>query len=106
MKLRIQGNSLRLRISPEEVEELRNNPHIVQKVRFDVNSDGALYYELMFAESVSVIEATFKANRISIVIPLNEGMQWLNSESESISTEQQVDGAGLSILVEKDRFQH
>lgn len=100
MKLRCVENSLRLRLRKSEVEELARNKSI--KVEIGFPSGSLLAYELRIFPS-SPISALFDSGLISIRLPEQQAMEWIQSEQVGISQEIDLpDGKQLSILIEKD----
>jgi len=98
MKLRIRGNSLRLRLTRSEVEKLKLEEKIEERVNFPGGE--FLTYRLALAD---VLYATLSHHTLQVDIPRKEGLEWIYSEE--ISLEEQTlaaNGDELRILVEKD----
>lgn len=99
MKIRILGNSLRLRLSIPEIEELSKHGNVSDQINFGQRQ---LKYSLWFSE-VGKISASFQGDDVRISIPEAEGRQWVNSNQVGVSENQKLpDGEELRILVEKD----
>jgi len=98
MKLRVKGNSIRLRLQQQELNDLLLNNKIVESTI--INAFEIFSYELISGESFSV---ECIANILSIQIPSDILESWASGEEISIEenwnngTEQ-----GLRILIEKD----
>lgn len=102
MKLRIRGNSIRLRLTKSEVEHLGETGKVENAVAFGAATPG-LRYELRTAVDGDRPRAKFDDNCLSISIPANAAKHWIRSEQVSIEEMQPVDGSKfLRILVEKD----
>ena len=102
MKLRIRGNSIRLRLTKSEVEHLGETGKVDDAVAFDAATP-AFRYELRIAAIDDRARAKFDANCLSISIPASEAKNWITSEQVSIEEMQPIDGNRfLRILVEKD----
>lgn len=100
MKLRIKGNSIRLRLLRSEVERLAERGSITDEVRFGTN---ALRYSVLISAEAEAIRATFENNEIAVLIPESEGQKWATSDDVGFEVEQSTgDGKTLTILVEKD----
>ena len=99
MKLRIKGNSIRLRLLRSEVEHFAAEGSISDAVHFGAQS---LRYSLIASPSAEAIRSRFDNCEIVIEIPADEARFWAESESVSIAANQPIGDENLSILVEKD----
>jgi hypothetical protein len=100
MKLRIQGDSLRLRLTRSEVDAIASGGASENVMRF--GPDRELRYRLE-VRAYGPVEASFDQNLLSVYLPESEAARWTGSEQVSIRAEQALPGgAALSILVEKD----
>jgi len=98
MKLRIQGNSIRLRLGRSEVERFATDHDISDSVEF--GSGQAFTYRLSSGDQLM---ATCTPNVISIVVPLALAQEWANSHQVSMEGELPLySGKTLQVLVEKD----
>ena len=98
MKLRIQGNSIRFRLTQTEVSNCGEADACIGKVEFP---DGnTLIYRLTTGSELS---SSFKDNVITISLPEMEVENWATSDQVGISGDLTLeDESKLSILVEKD----
>lgn len=94
MKIRIESNTLRLRLRKSEIDVLEAD-HVVS----DVISFGSksLIYRLKINE-VEQIESSFSDNIISVSLPKELALEWINSDLVSL----QNDTVSPKILIEKD----
>jgi hypothetical protein len=101
MKLRIQGNSLRLRLSQSEVAQFSKTGFVEDSVQFGAGSSFA--YALESLSSISAPQALYSNGWVRIQLPRAEATQWACSDRVSISGEQPLEsGQRLSLLIEKD----
>ena len=101
MKLRIHGNSLRLRLSQSEVGRLRPGSWIEESITF--NLEERLWYCLEVATGVKDVCARFEDNRIRVIIPADVAATFAGTDQVSISSQRQGDfSSALEILIEKD----
>ena len=98
MKLRIKGNSLRLRLTKGEIDLLSKDGLIESRINF--GSD-ALVYGIAVSAEIDRISASFNDSRITVRIPEAVAKGWATSEQVGIEATQHVDGE-LRILIEKD----
>ncbi len=102
MKLRIFGNSLRLRLSQSEVASLHQTGKVEDHISFGKSAGQSLTYTLE-SSGASQITATFEAGRIAVAVPEALARQWALSEEVSLKAEQPTNiGETLKILIEKD----
>jgi hypothetical protein len=95
MKLRIRGNSIRLRLLKTEVAELAEKGSVSESVEF--GPDNELRYSVR--TGADNISASFEDNEVTILIPEAEVSAWADDE-EKVGIEAQSNG--LHILIEKD----
>ena len=100
MKLRILGNSVRIRISRAELSQFITEGLVRQRVAFGTGEP--LVYELRSVGEGS-IGASFQGQCVSVEVPQAALDRWQRPEEVSISAEQALPGgSSLKILVEKD----
>jgi hypothetical protein len=100
MKLRIRGNSVRIRVSKSELAQIEESGSTEDIVRFSPRS--ALRYRVEVKPGGRV-EAQFDGSQLRIVVPKKDIVRWLAPAEVSIEAEQESgDGVVLKILVEKD----
>ena len=101
MKLRIKGNSIRLRLTQTEVKDLQTQNIIEQCVQFPNQSQ--LKYGINILTGDDGLTVDFAKNKLSVNIGSNRVNSWYSDEEISISG--YVDNPGnekLLILIEKD----
>ncbi len=101
MKLRIQGNSIRMRITQGELNEMANNGVVRDTISFAGGS--TLTYSLVRDAACESPSAAMAGNTISICLPSTAVDEWISTEQVSLRGTQNLDGGSdLIILVEKD----
>ena len=105
MKIRISGNSVRLRLSQSEVKTFLEKGAVSEQVRFGAGPESMFVYELRRSGAAQV-SASLTPNRISVLVPADLGNTWASAEQE-IGIEHTIrfadsDGGTLRILIEKD----
>jgi hypothetical protein len=100
LKLRILGNSIRLRVGKSELAELAGNGAVADTIHFGPGQ--ALRYRIV-ADRDGGMSASFAAGEITITLPGNEVQSLAATDQVSIRGEQALAGGEpLAILVEKD----
>lgn len=104
MKIRIQGNSLRLRLSQSEVAKFNESGQVSDGINFGPTSPVSLTYRLERADQPAM-SVVFVDNCINVYVPSEQATTWANSELE-VGMEHlhrfPETGGSLRILVEKD----
>lgn len=100
MKLRIRGNSLRLRLSRSEVEAFDKEGLVEDSVRF---GPGARLVYALERSVEGALSARLQDGRVSVTIPSELAGSWCRTDQVGLEAEQPTgDGETLRILVEKD----
>ena len=97
MKLRIQGNSLRLRLTRKEVEELHDRGRIESRIEFAPGH--SLTYALEGSSQADSVSASFHDAAIVVTAPIPALREWVESDRVSIEG---PSPATLRLLIEKD----
>ena len=101
MKLRIKGNSIRLRLTKTEIANFGEQWIIEEKTEFP---NGAfLQYSLQCKTGIEQLEAEFLGNMITIFVPLTMARQW--TTTDIVGFENKMDMGNdkqLFLLIEKD----
>lgn len=109
MKLRIKGNSLRLRLSQSEVARIGKGESVSEAI--DFGAGARLTYALETAPNVKEIAAHFTGERITVALPVERAREWVNTDLVGLRAEQSLDAEGdaggesspkLTLLIEKD----
>ena len=98
MKLRIHGNSLRLRLNGSEIQQLRNMGLCSHTLQFGPGSQ--LTYTLETSSELKEMDAQYRQDCIRILLPLDLAREWTESDRISLSLNR-TDGRP-SLLIEKD----
>jgi hypothetical protein len=100
LKLRIQDNSIRLRLTRSEVDALDADGSVTASVSFP---DGArLEYSLETSSLTGQPRAQFSTDRLVVQVPQATARQWAATEEVSITGAQPLEDGELSLLIEKD----
>ncbi len=100
MKLRIRGNSVRLRVSQSELRQLAETGTARDRTAF---APGAELVYGLFVGGAGPVRAELSGANVTVTVPRAEFERWLDEDQVSIRAEQPLDGGRvLAILVEKD----
>lgn len=101
MKLRIDGDNLRIRVSEDELVAFHRDGRLEGKLRFGPGM--ALTYCLVRDQSATDPRADLNGGAIHIRLPTDACNSWCTSDEEAIQGQQAIGGdARLDIVVEKD----
>lgn len=101
MKLRIKGDSLRLRLTQSEVRELQDHGTVEDRVRF--GGGAALIYRLTRNAAARAIAARYASGALEVELPERVAIDWCQSNEVTLAgTQPAAADAELRIVVEKD----
>jgi hypothetical protein len=95
MKLRLQGNSVRLRLTRSEVERLREAALVEESVDF---GSEVLVYRLQSRLEQGPVEAAIRQGTITVSVSTETAQAWACSDEVGIYAQ----SGSLSISIEKD----
>jgi hypothetical protein len=102
MKLRIEDNSLRLRLSEEEVQHFADAGRVAAVVALGLTAADSLTYALERAENEE-FRITHGAGAITVKVPAALANHWTGSDQNGFSaTLMMANDQPLKILIEKD----
>jgi len=103
MKLRIKGNSIRLRLGRSEVQRLAIDGIIEESTVFGPSRQECFAYAIAASPQVSFLSANFADRRLLIRVPSDMIHLWSTTDQVGIQTLQRTSNeGGLRILIEKD----
>ena len=97
MKLRLEGNSIRLRVRKSDLIKLHTESSIKETLLFP--NSLSFNYQLITDKNAETIDAQLSTDALTVSIPLSMATNWLNSDA--VGLEHTLD-SGLFILIEKD----
>jgi hypothetical protein len=101
MKLRIQGNSLRLRLSQSEVSQFSKTGFVEDCTQFA--PDVRFAYTVETSSTLAAPIASYQDHWLRVQVPNAAAKEWYTTDNVAITAEQPIEnGIGLSILIEKD----
>ena len=96
MKLRLQGNSVRIRLTRSEVERLRDTGLVEESV--DFGSGEALAYRLQSRMEPGPARAEFRQGAVTVSVSTEAAQAWAGSDEVGIYAQ----SGALTISIEKD----
>ncbi|MGA2218836.1 MAG: hypothetical protein ABSG51_12160 [Terracidiphilus sp.] len=102
MKLRIKGASMRLRVSPSEMERLLRAGRIEETIQFAPDPDAKLTYALEQTPSSQEITVRYRPQEVTVLLPAESARAWAEGEQVGIYGSVDTGSAQLTLVVEKD----
>lgn len=100
MKLRIKGNSIRLRLTKTEVAQFAETGYLQESTEFGNTS---LTYALAKVNEVNELSAVMENTTITVQVPASIATQWTSTEEIGFQNNHTLpNGKALFLLVEKD----
>ena len=106
MKLRLEENSLRLRLSEAEVAQFARTGQVAYTIAFGPTPAATLHYSLERLpddESATAVRVRYEGGRLAVQVPIAIARAW--TETQNIGFSERVllaENQELRILVEKD----
>ncbi len=103
MKLRIKGNSLRLRVSRSELARFQAGGRIEETIHFTAAPDATLTYALESALKPSPVTVRYGSRDVTVILSEDRARIWGNQSEVGVYTTLDMGPAGsLEVAVEKD----
>lgn len=100
MKLRIKGNSIRLRLTQSEVATFAQTGYLEEHTVF---ANTTLTYALAKTATVQELSATMEGTTITVQVPIATAQNWTDTTEVGFQNQYAfADGHSLFLLVEKD----
>jgi len=100
MKIRIRANAVRIRLTKSEVHQLCTLGSVEEITSF---AEKHFSYGVWLSKEHDQLHASFKDNRISLLLPEKQGRNWHLNEEIGFQNEMELAGGNrLSLLLEKD----
>jgi hypothetical protein len=102
MKMRIKGNSLRLRVSRSEAARLIQTGRLEEAIGFSPEDSAKLTYALELSAAAMEMNSRFRPQEITVTLPTLEARQWFKSDQVGLFSEAEVGNETSVLAVEKD----
>mgnify|MGYP000856860489 CR=1 FL=1 len=100
MKIRIKGNSIRLRLTKTEIANFGEQGIIEEETQFPGGS--RLCYALISKEGIENTSASFHDNRITVWVPEKIKQTWTSTDLVGFDEKILLENGQLLLLIEKD----
>lgn len=103
MKLRIKGNSLRLRVSRSELALFQAGGRIEETIHFTAAPEANLTYALESALQASPVTVRYGSREVTVILSRDRARIWEAPSEVGVYTTLDIGSAGsLEVVVEKD----
>ncbi len=82
MKLRLDKNSITIRIEPDERAELFNTGSLTEQILIGQNN--FFQFTVRMSDQIDIVTASFTSNQLNVLLPENEAERWLTSAQVGI----------------------
>lgn len=103
MKLRIKGNSLRLRVSRSELAHFMGGGRIEETIHFTASPEAKLTYALDSTVQTEPLRLEYQSQKVTVILSKDQARIW-GSEGEVgvYSAVDLGDDGSLEVVIEKD----
>jgi hypothetical protein len=102
MKLRIKGESLRLRVSRSDLERLMRDGRIEESIHFGSLPGAQWTYALELDAHESAISMRYAGSEVAVILSNSEAKNWVDTDAVGIYGEVRGGAGSLELIVEKD----
>jgi len=101
MKLRLDKNSITIRIAPDERAELLNTGTLLERISIDQNN--SFQFTVSINDQIDAVAASFISNQLNVQLPKSQAESWLTSGQVGLRTNIVSYGkSALLLVVEED----
>ena len=104
MKLRIRGNSIRLRLGEREVAQLVESGRVAERLQFSVSPGESLTYAIVSSAEAKEIAASFAENEIRVIVPAAAAKEWASSTQVGMDRVQPIDAGRRAEHPDREGF--
>ncbi|HVU45712.1 MAG TPA: hypothetical protein VHD85_06295 [Terracidiphilus sp.] len=102
MKIRIKGDSLRLRVLRSELDRLLTAGRIEETIHFPAGPNASLTYALEIATGNNETSVCYRQGEIVVVLAASDVHIWAQEDRVGVYKELHNNGRIFSLMVEKD----
>ncbi len=102
MKLRIRGNTIRLRLLKSEVAKLGESGRVAEKISFGPGAGESLTYAVEVSEASDKVSAGMRESEVCVTLPAEVADDWIKTDQVGIEAVAGTGNGSVEILVEKD----
>jgi hypothetical protein len=103
MKLRIKGNSLRLRVSRSELMRFLAGEEVAETIRFAAAPEAKLTYALARGTQASAAIVRYRPQEVTVLLSEEQAQSWSQESEVGVYTLVDIAPEGLlELIVEKD----
>jgi hypothetical protein len=103
MKLRIKGNSLRLRVSRPELARFLDGERVEETIHFTRAPEACLTYALATAEQLEPVRVQYGSQIVTVTLSEDQARIWGAESEVGVYSTLEIGAAGsLEAIIEKD----
>jgi hypothetical protein len=102
MKLRIKGNSLRLRVSPSEMKQLLQSGRVEETIYFGADEEARLTYAVEQSAQAGAMKVAYRPQEVTVVVSSREARNWAEGNGVGLYGATGSVHGTLELAIEKD----
>ena len=103
MKLRIKGQSLRLRVSRSELARILEGGHVEEEIQFTAMHDAKFIYALASADQSCPVSVQYEPQKVTVMLSKDRIAKWRSEGEVGVYGTLDIGAAGsIEVIVEKD----
>ncbi|WP_337176601.1 hypothetical protein [Paludisphaera sp.] len=103
MKLRLKGNSIRLRLDREDLAKLAGSGRVEDALRFGPGDGSAFIYAVEAGDAPrGAPSASYRDGKLTVSLNRRDVAEWAGGDRVGYEHVQQTDAGPVRILIEKD----
>lgn len=100
MKLRIHGNSVRIRLKQSEMTRFDADGRVADRVELGLGA--ALEYVVETSNAIEALTLSFSGGTLRVTLPTRIARQWVETDEVGVEADIPTDSGHLRLLLEKD----
>jgi hypothetical protein len=103
MKLRISGNSLRLRLSQSDLAQFIEQGRVAGMIRFALQDSATLTYAFEHNPSIATAQVRYESQMVTVIVSTQHAHTWAGTDQVGIYESIDLGQHGkLDVMIEKD----
>lgn len=103
MKLRLKGNSIRLRLDRKDLATLLESGRVEDALRFGPGDESAFIFAVAAGDAPrGAPSASYRDGKLTVSLDRRDAEEWAGGDRVGFEHVQQTDGGPVRILIEKD----
>jgi hypothetical protein len=103
MKLRIKGDSLRLRVARSELARIQSGERVRETIHFTTAPEAKLSYALEMESQSAPVRVEYEAQEVRVILSKEQAITWSKDSEVGVYATVDIGTQGkLEVMIEKD----